>query len=87
MKDPPPKIIKSAFLEDSICAGISNYVICNDYRVNDIPAEFLVCEADEGDTSIDLLMAQMLQMEFDKEADKMLKREQDNYNRNSKVRI
>jgi RIO kinase 3 len=55
--------------------------------VNDIPAEFLVCEADEGDTSIDLLMAQMLQMEFDKEADKMLKREQDNYNRNSKVRI
>jgi len=55
-------------------------------RVNDIPAEFLVCEADEGDTSIDLLMAQMLQMEFDKEADKMLKREQDNYNRNSKDR-
>ena len=36
-------------------------------------------------TANDLLMAQMLQMEFDKEADKVLKREQDHYNGNSKV--
>lgn len=37
------------------------------------------------DTSNDLLMAQMLQMEFDKEADDMLHREQNHYNKNSKV--
>ena len=54
-------------------------------RLDEVPAEFLVGEADEGDTSNDLLMAQLLQMEFDKEADKALKIEQDNYNKNSKV--
>jgi len=39
------------------------------------------------ETDNDLLMAQMLQLEYDKEADQLLKREQDHYNQNSKVRV
>ncbi|XP_067929907.1 serine/threonine-protein kinase RIO3-like [Watersipora subatra] len=38
-------------------------------------------------TDSDLLMAQMLQMEYDKEADKLLKREQDHYNGKSKISL
>ena len=49
---------------------------------DELPEEFRVTS---DSTANDLLMAQMLQMEFDKEADKMLKREQDHYNRNNKV--
>lgn len=41
--------------------------------------------AADDTTSNDLLMAQMLQMEFDKEADELLDKEQKHYNKNSKV--
>ena len=40
-----------------------------------------------GDTSDDLLLAQMLQLEFDREHDRMLKAEEKHYNKHSKVHV
>ncbi|XP_033123355.1 serine/threonine-protein kinase RIO3-like [Anneissia japonica] len=49
-------------------------------------SEFLSIE-DGLDTSNDLLLAQMLQLEFDKEHDLMLTKEERHYNKDSKVQI
>lgn len=65
------------------CARYLKLYSASNYPDEDeLPEEFRV--TDTG-TNSDLLMAQMLQMEFNKEADKRLKLEQDHYNGKSKV--
>ena len=50
--------------------------------VADLTAPWIVC--DEVDTSSDLLLAQMLQLEMDAEHDQQLKREENKWNGSSK---
>lgn len=80
----------------SVCNSIykfQHFLYSSSYSRFEIPPELLEemsgssasGAASVDETSNDLMMAQMLQMEFDKEADEMLRREQNHYNKNSKV--
>ncbi|GFX21780.1 hypothetical protein TNCV_2310591, partial [Trichonephila clavipes] len=75
----------SVYVDDFFSCG-EEVIDCNE-EVIDCGEKVIDCGEEVIDCSDDLLLAKMLQLEFDKEHDEMLRREESKYNGESKVKV